>query len=270
MAEILTNDELPGQFGELYDSVLNLLGGVDSIHVLSGSNIFTVKCVGINLFDGYLPSRETLKRVRDANTAPPDYLLHGMKIVSQDGGEVSGYEADHVVDPYSYTVWSTEIAKAKNVNILQTSTTNEESGFVVTNVFVRNPTSGFTCPVKQVLVWVLDTKPELGDYDKYNDFSRDQFDADTSPTKPVAFIENVPQTGSIDVPLNKWVKGKYVLVKLIDSHRSTPDSESNIDVEFIGFGGFTSHPEGLQERQLHNGGTWLGLGTPSASFNSLI
>jgi len=229
LADILTNEELPSQFVELYEQALKLLSGLDSIKIAVGTNVFSLELEGFNIFDGYLPTIASLKEIKAASAPRPGLTLVNTDIES-DGGEIEGYSAlfasMEAIDALVYS--STAV---KNINVLLTPSDNGE--YAVTNVFVRGPSSGFTSPVRHVAFWVLQDKPAgYAEYEKYNDLTQEKYDADTSSTKPVAFVE-VTRGGAVQATLDKWVKGKYVYAKLIDAW-----GDDKVDLEFIGYAGF--------------------------------
>jgi len=256
MSAVLTNEELPSQFLELYETCLKLLSGLDSVRVALGSNVFSLQLEGFPIFEGYLPTVEAMRQIKIANT-PPVGLENISVTLESDGGEVEGYNAVFATIDASVLVYCTNM-KEKNVNLIFSPSTEQE--YAVAAVFIRNPESGFTSALKDALVWVLPEKPDFAHFDKYNDFTKEQFEKDTSDTKPLAFIE-VPANGGVQVSLEKWAKGKYFFIKMLNSHGS-----GNIDVEFFGFAGFASSTAPA-EFQVINPAQKLGIsGIPASSL----
>jgi len=257
MAELLTNEELPGQFVELYDQTLKLLQGFDSIKIALGTNVFSLNFTGFNIFDGYLPTISSLKEIKSASV-PAAGLTKIASSVETDGGEQDGYSALfatlHSIDSLVYS--STAV---KNVNLIFTPDNATE--YKITNFFVRNPEGGFTSPLRHIAFWVTDSKPNFSDYAKYDNLTKEQYDDDTSATKPVAFFE-VPRNGSVQVTLDKWATGKYVFAKLVDAW-----SDDNIDVEFIGFAGFEAASAPAEHKVINAAQTLDISGIPAQDFS---
>jgi len=227
LTEILTNDGLPPVFTDLYKSLHKYLTGIDSVQTALGENLFTLKFEGFNIFDGYLPTFETLQKVAAISKVPENISLIYFSTDFTEGGEQGSFLFSNLTAYGS--CYCTEHGKYKNVNLGLISPFGE---FVATNLFVNNPTDGFTSPLKSGLVWILNEKPNVEDYAKYDDFNKEKYLADTSATKPTAYFE-LGFTEQLDQPLDKWTKGNFLFVKLLNAH-----AEDNIDMNYIGIAGY--------------------------------
>jgi len=257
LSALLTNEELPSQFIDLYSSVLKNISGFDSLQVGLGGNVFSIAAEGLNIFDGYLPSIDVLRKVVAVDKLPDSFKSISFSLQEEDGGEQEGFAASNVTIEIlpEHFVWCTN-NKGTNVNVILQATDD----FVGSNFFVRNPSKGFTSPVKEGLVWVLENKPELNAYDKYNDFTKEAFDADTSATRPNLYF-NIGFTDVKDIAFDKWVKGKYLFIKMLRAH-----SDENIDVEFFGVGGWdVDEAPKDEEFKVNNAGGLLDI-TPKLSI----
>jgi len=257
MAEVLTNEELPGQFVELYETCLRLLSGLDSVKVALGTNLFSLQLEGFPIFEGYLPNVEALRNIKNATSAPPGLQLIPVGAMT-DGDSVPEFDITNITNQIESLVHST--VKEKNVNLIFVPLDDEPTDYTLGAVLIRNPVGGFTSPVKNVLVWALPTQStDFTQFEKYNDFTKEQFEADKSATRPLAFIE-VPPNGGVQYSLDKWATGKSFFVKMVDAH-----GPGNIDVEFIGLAGFRTASAPEQHGKLFNPAQHLGVSGIPAS-----
>ncbi|KAL6053256.1 Radial spoke protein 7 [Balamuthia mandrillaris] len=65
LAEVICDPELPAPVRETYEAAQKTLSSLNGIKVAFGVNLFEVRCLGLDLFDGYLPSLEQLAAIRD-------------------------------------------------------------------------------------------------------------------------------------------------------------------------------------------------------------
>jgi len=117
--------------------------------------------------------------------------------------------------PNCYSKRSNE--PAKNVDILGIYTNGPE--FTLTNLTIGGH---FNCSttslVKNALVWVTKERPDLGAYEKFNNFTKEKYESYEGTDKPL-FITTNPATNFMAfVDLGgKFIVGKYVLIKLLTS-----------------------------------------------------
>ena len=219
------------------------------------------------------------RRMQETISTPCDDLKEGLlkfEISTSDGGEYnSNYSLRNILINDTSVYCS---ARASNVNIIlklvsNTATTatsgNIEAGsshsthsthsthsvsgdvsgagnypFFITHAIAKAPSTGFTSPVKDVLIFISHDYPDINASAKYNDMTfakyselverKHNLKEKWDYTEPAAFLQLGKSNHKVvhEFPFPR--SGRYVLVKLIRSD----GSGDNIDCQFIGFQGF--------------------------------
>eukprot|EP00053_Salpingoeca_punica_P012767 m.114659 g.114659 ORF g.114659 m.114659 type:complete len:236 (+) comp16035_c0_seq4:246-953(+) len=175
-------------------------------------------------------------------------------IVATDGGEFSPqYKCANLLRPDRLVYCST---KKANVNVLF-EICEPDDLFVLTHVIVRAPKTGFTSPIREGVVFVFHERPSLDDVASYDDVDEVAYEGRLSrkrdcgqeiqETDPAAFFVVDRKTSEVLQPLPAPRAGRFVLVKLVRA--GYDKNQPNVDVEFIGFKGYTQ-PQGSPEGSL--------------------
>ncbi|KAI8061181.1 hypothetical protein BC940DRAFT_310497 [Gongronella butleri] len=116
-----------------------------------------------------------------------------------------------------------------------------DSSCVFTKIIVKSPQQGFTAPCKEGLVFISRKPIDIQKTRRFDGFTRADFDeymktinpTDVGDENPVAWF-TIHQHKQAVVSVNER-SGKYVLIKLLRSEHE----EDNIDIQYIGFIGYT-------------------------------
>ena len=93
-------------------------------------------------------------------------------LVAEDGSLVSMFQ----IDGARQIIGAAEYERIVEQGVIKLGARFDRAGYALQAVFIRNPVSGFTSPLKEALVWVLPEKPNFSQFDKYNDFTKEQFE----------------------------------------------------------------------------------------------
>ncbi|CAE7380611.1 unnamed protein product [Symbiodinium natans] len=177
-----------------------------------------------------------------APTSPsrPVLLNERLKVKSYDGGSQRGraqYDIRHVLTPLADPYHSSNSGTKFNL-VLESS-----EDFTLTHVFVAGPGSRCSEPVRNGLVFVSDSCPSVEDSKRYDSLSEEELQeavkaatAGTDQTLPCAFFRTDATSREVEVELPKWVEGKFILVKLLDTHGRQDHIEVGV-LAFVGHSG---------------------------------
>ena len=170
----------------------------------------------------------------------------GFRVEFSDGGEFSAdYAPSNFLNNDTSCYCST---RRRNVNVVLRFDPEEAEllpfSFTMTHAIVKAPVTGFTSPVKDVLIFVSEAYPDIEaskkfdgmTYSDYLSFLEQSKEAGTGPQPddPAAFLTVEKETHCGFVALCPIRSGRYVLVKFLASD----GFEENIDCQFVGFQGF--------------------------------
>eukprot|EP00041_Stephanoeca_diplocostata_P029087 m.849262 g.849262 ORF g.849262 m.849262 type:complete len:222 (-) comp23490_c2_seq38:3235-3900(-) len=145
---------------------------------------------------------------------------------------------------------STLTCSCKRSNITVIFEHNASALFVLTHFVLRAPPKGnFTAPIADAVLFVSQTPLTIKGLQEYDDYTRAEYDSllqeknilgkSLSEDEPAGFLSIDNTTGRTIVhTLSVPRTGRYIGVKFL---RSTAEASSNanIDVEYVGFKGFT-------------------------------
>eukprot|EP00009_Paramoeba_aestuarina_P001928 CAMPEP_0201511362 /NCGR_PEP_ID=MMETSP0161_2-20130828/3840_1 /ASSEMBLY_ACC=CAM_ASM_000251 /TAXON_ID=180227 /ORGANISM="Neoparamoeba aestuarina, Strain SoJaBio B1-5/56/2" /LENGTH=221 /DNA_ID=CAMNT_0047906831 /DNA_START=147 /DNA_END=812 /DNA_ORIENTATION=+ len=203
----------------------------------------------------------------------PGANLLKLQLISSDGGEHSSlYRAENVLNN-SNSVYCT--VKNKNINLVfkwdrekeekekekekakrdgrkgGRGDVEEDKGkrgggpfFCLSHFTVKAPTSGFSSPIRDGMIFITRDKPDVSETTHFDGFTLEDYHLflkrkrekgeELAEKDPAAFF-SLKQTNCIVQRLNVPTSGMYVHVKLI---RPSGDHR-NIDIEFLGFYGIS-------------------------------
>ncbi|RKP17034.1 hypothetical protein ROZALSC1DRAFT_31118 [Rozella allomycis CSF55] len=138
--------------------------------------------------------------------------------------------------------------KNKNANILfkhniYCENAKKPASFVLTEIVIKAPAIGYTCPIKDGLIFVsnepidIDATCEFDGFteEKYRMFMKSQLGKRWVGKHTPALYFKVDQKEPVYVrQLRTPRSGSYILVKLLSSH----GKGGNIDIQYIGFKGY--------------------------------
>lgn len=168
------------------------------------------------------------------------------EVSGSDGGEFSAdYAASNMLRNDTSCYCST---RRSNVNVVlkfkPQDPRHQDFSFTLTQSIVKAPLTGFTSPVKEVLIFVSHHPPDVEATKKYDGITQSEFlqllrrrkEDQTGPKEddPAAFISMVKGVPFVLHDFLPFRTGKYILVKFL----SSDGYEENIDCQFVGFMGF--------------------------------
>eukprot|EP00398_MALV-I-01_sp_L67-1_P000820 gene820-987_t len=170
----------------------------------------------------------------------PTLLNQKLKIKEYDGTAYSNrvsYQIKNIltptIDPFHCSgagVGWTVIIEAQEV-------------FTVSHMFFSGPGQRCNEPIRSGLVWIREECPKMDWTKEYTEMSQEAFDAiQESNAEEGAQEESVPDlffctdksTRKCEVICPKWLEGKYIMVKFLDTH----NKQENIDVGVVAAAGF--------------------------------
>eukprot|EP00041_Stephanoeca_diplocostata_P029081 m.849029 g.849029 ORF g.849029 m.849029 type:complete len:254 (-) comp23490_c2_seq26:3288-4049(-) len=177
--------------------------------------------------------------------------IHGLdllevSIIDSDGGEYgSSYKVGNLLQADNSVYCS---CKRSNITVIFEH--NASALFVLTHFVLRAPPKGnFTAPIADAVLFVSQTPLTIKGLQEYDDYTRAEYDSllqeknilgkSLSEDEPAGFLSIDNTTGRTIVhTLSVPRTGRYIGVKFL---RSTAEASSNanIDVEYVGFKGFT-------------------------------
>lgn len=113
----------------------------------------------------------------------------------------------------------------------------------ISHVIVKAPLTGFTSPVKDVLIFVFSEPPDVEASKRFDGMTQADYlnfvalrkaEGGLQPGDPAAFVHLGKGNYTVVEPLSPLRTGKYILVKFLTSD----GFEENIDCQFVGFQGF--------------------------------
>ncbi|CAE8584953.1 unnamed protein product, partial [Polarella glacialis] len=163
---------------------------------------------------------------------------------SYDGGSQRGraqYDVRHVLTPLVDPYHSSACGAKFNL-VLESS-----EDFTLTHVFVSGPGARCLEPVRSGIIWVSDTVPSVEESKRYDCMTEEELQeavkaaaygvgSDPNLPGPCVYFTTDATTREVEIELPKWVEGKYVLVKLLDTHGRQDHLEVGV-VAFVGFSG---------------------------------
>ena len=167
------------------------------------------------------------------------------QVKSYDGGSHRGraqYDVRHVLTPLVEPYHSSNSGTKFNL-LLESS-----EDFTVSHVFVAGPGSPCSEPVRSGLVFVSESLPSIEESKRYDGLSEDDLQeavksfaaghsADPNLPGPCAYFKTDATSREVEVELPKWAQGRYIMVKLLDTH----GRQDHMEVGALAFVGFHGH-----------------------------
>lgn len=175
----------------------------------------------------------------------PVLLNERLKVKSYDGGSHRGraqYDVRHVLTPLVDPYHSSNSGTKFNL-VLESS-----EDFTVSHVFIAGPGSRCSEPVRSGLVFVSESLPSIEESKRYDGLSEDDLQeavkafatgaqsADPNLPGPCVYFKTDATSREVEVELPKWVQGRYIMVKFLDTHGRQDHMEVGV-LAFIGFQG---------------------------------
>ncbi|CAO3575871.1 unnamed protein product [Absidia cylindrospora] len=170
------------------------------------------------------------------------YYFLLFKIISNDGGCYSSTYDIHNILRNDSSVYCS--GRTGTVNILLKYCGGRvlmDTTCVLDRIIIRSPGQGFTAPCKEGLVFISHKPIDIEKTCQFDQFTKNDYDTYLAATKkldlgdhnPVAWFNTSNHLQQV-ISINQR-SGKYVLIKLLRSE----DNQENIDLEYIGFVGYT-------------------------------
>ena len=165
----------------------------------------------------------------------PRLLNEKFSIVSYDGGvfEEGGmggnFDIKNVLIPSKDSFHCSDAGTRKNL-VLKCAT-----DFTLTHVFIQAPRRKCTEPIRNCLVWVSDVEPSVSGTRFYDDMSIDVIRAKFADGEPIV-VSTARETLEGETEIRPWRSGRFVHIKLFDTHS---DTQENVDIAVIGLVGFS-------------------------------
>ncbi|KAG0241412.1 Heteroproteinous nuclear ribonucleoprotein U-like protein 1 [Actinomortierella wolfii] len=179
------------------------------------------------------------------------------EVVYADGGDFNeSHSVDNVLKNDG-TVYCSR--RSSNINICLKLAEAEQS-FVLTGFKARAPTSGFTAPCKEGLIFVSHDPIPLERVSVFDNMTKDRYDEYmrrmtheggieamlekhganfVDSFMPAAFFQLESPEESCSIEFNPARSGRYVLIKLLRARGVNSECPENIDVQYLGLYGYT-------------------------------
>eukprot|EP00930_Biecheleria_cincta_P041545 TRINITY_DN2849_c2_g1_i1.p1 TRINITY_DN2849_c2_g1~~TRINITY_DN2849_c2_g1_i1.p1 ORF type:complete len:800 (+),score=158.27 TRINITY_DN2849_c2_g1_i1:104-2503(+) len=173
----------------------------------------------------------------------PALLNEHLKVHSYDGGSQRGraqYDIRHVLTPLVDPFHSSGSGTKFNL-VLESS-----EDFTLTHIFVAGPGARCSEPIRSGIIWASDSLPSVEESKRYDGLSEEEIQdavkstyagaasADPNLPGPCAYFMTDASTREVEVELPKWIQGKHLLVKFLDTH----GRQDHVEVGMLAFVGF--------------------------------
>ena len=148
--------------------------------------------------------------------------------IFDEGSSGGTYDINNVLVPTRDSFHCSDNGTHKNL-VLKCS-----SEFTLTHVFVQAPRRRCTEPIRNCLVWVSETEPDVESTKYYDEFPIEVVRSKFSGGEPI-IVTTSRESLEGEAELRPWRTGVYVHIKLFDTHSET---QENIDIAAIGLVGF--------------------------------
>ena len=168
-----------------------------------------------------------------------------VQVQSYDGGSHRGraqYDVKHVLTPLVDPYHSSNSGTKFNL-VLESA-----EDFTLSHVFVAGPGGRCSEHVKRGLVFVSEALPSIEESKRYDGMSEEDLQeavqafangarsADPNLPGPCAYFKTDATSREAEVELTKWAQGRYIMVKLLDTHGNQDHMEVGV-LAFVGFRG---------------------------------
>eukprot|EP00045_Choanoeca_perplexa_P004475 m.38484 g.38484 ORF g.38484 m.38484 type:complete len:221 (+) comp12592_c0_seq1:96-758(+) len=166
--------------------------------------------------------------------------LEAVAIASDGGAYNETYSLANIVDDDN-SVYCTR--KPYNVTVLL-ELVHVKPYVVLSHVTVYAPSAGYTCPIRNGLVFGFHDKPTLSAVDMYNhctreEYARMQATLQSNPKQreqhhPIGYFELEERERKVTIELDYKTNFRYVIVKLLSARQRNLTSDlRNIDIQRI-------------------------------------
>ncbi|KAL9539769.1 hypothetical protein MBANPS3_010075 [Mucor bainieri] len=174
------------------------------------------------------------------------YVALEFGVVSADGGQYSSTYSVHNILKNDGTVYCSE--RCGTINILlryrgwEGMKHQRNSRYcVLSHIVIKSPTHGYTAPCKEGMIFMSHKPIDIESTRAFDFFTKDNFERYThmnhdnlDDTDPIAWFSASERRQCVVDMHDK--SGKYVLIKLL---RADYDASDNMDLQYIGFVGYT-------------------------------
>jgi hypothetical protein len=164
----------------------------------------------------------------------PRLLNERFSIAYYDGGVFTSGDAPGNFDVENILVPTRDVFHCSDAGTKKNLVLKCASDFTLTHVFIQAPKRRCSDPIRNCLVWVSDTMPNVEMSKYYDDLPIEVIKAKFADSEP-AVVTTGRDSLEGEMELRPWRQGRYVHLKFFDTHSA---AQSNIDIAVLGLVGF--------------------------------
>ena len=164
----------------------------------------------------------------------PRLLNERFSVAYYDGGVYASGEAPGNFDVENILVPTRDVFHCSDAGTKKNLVLKCTTDFTLTHLFIQAPKRRCSDPIRNCLVWVSDTMPNVETSRYYDDIPIDVINSKFADSEP-SVVSTVRESLEGELEMRPWRQGRYIHLKFFDTHSST---QSNIDIAVLGIVGF--------------------------------